>query len=148
MKNSTLVTILVLCLLFRGTFSLIDIFIVFLVARLLTAPEKITETMSSALLVSLVASFLVESPIGVFPLVLSITLLLFSTLARATSSKGVAPLLTWTVFAFTTIILERSLRLALTTSTVLITRESLVLAGITVLAILLFAFSYSFKRKI
>lgn len=135
-------------LLFRRVVPFIDLFYLFLVARLLLEPAKRPTIVSLGITAVFAISFLADSPIGLFPLVLSTMYLIFSAVANYLSAKGTTLQALWIGFAAFAILLEEVLRLALTTSGILITIESLRVTLGTVLSILLLTFAYSFKRKI
>lgn len=148
MKPQIMLLLFFLALIFRRILPFVDLFYVFLIARLLLEPNRRQTVISLAITSAFVISFLADSPIGLFPLVLSTMYLIFSGIANYTSAKGTTLQALWIGFAAFAILLEEVLRLALTTSGVFITPDALRVTLGTVVAILLLTFAYSFKRKI
>ncbi len=126
----------------------VDLFYVFLAIRILIEPARRQTIIPLAITAAFVMSFLADSPIGLFPLVLAVTCIVFSSAVTYLSAKGNTLLGLLLVFSATAILLEDFARVTLATSSVSLSPGTLQVALGTLLTILLVAFAYSFKRRI
>lgn len=148
MRNQKIITILIVAALLRNFIPFVDIFIFVLVLLFLLNQERIPTISIIALLVSFFYSLFIDSPLGLFPLVLSLNLLIFEVLFLRITAKGITPLFIWLFFAFSVILIEALVRLVLTTGVLMFPIELLFKILGTIVLIMVVAFSFSLKRKI
>ncbi|PIY17945.1 hypothetical protein CO112_01450 [Candidatus Dojkabacteria bacterium CG_4_9_14_3_um_filter_150_Dojkabacteria_WS6_41_13] len=148
MKNQKLFIALLIALLLRHIVPYVDIFIVFLVIQLLTHPDNLQLISLFAVLAAFVSSLVYDSPLGLFPLVLAICLLVFGIVYTKYVSKDRSNLLLWLGFSAACILIESSLRATLTVGSFMVLQAAYFTIAGTIVTILLITFALSFRRKI
>ncbi|MCC7304122.1 hypothetical protein IT418_01770 [bacterium] len=148
MKNQTVLVALVIAILFRNAVPVIDIFMVTLTFLLLTKREQMLQTSFIALGISIIASFIGDTPIGLFPLILSVSLFLFIILFKKLLDSGIHPVVVGVAFIATVIIVETLTKSILTTGGLIILPQTMLLIVWTCVALLLTTFAASFKQRI
>lgn len=148
MRNQQLLIILMLGALLRNIIPTVDIFMVTLVLLLLMYPDSMSLTAIFATIAAFLASLLLDAPIGLFPLILSLYLFVFGTFQFKSAQKGIGPLVYWTCFAILTIVTETFVRVILTTGRLQLPLGTQYQILATISLILVLSFIFSFKRKL
>lgn len=148
MKNQQLLIILLTSILLRNLLPFVDIFAVVLVLLFLLNQERLSLISLMAILVSFFYSFAVDSPIGLFSLILSVYLLLFGFLFQRFVGKGITPMIIWLLFTFMLLLTDHAVRLLLTTGAIVLPSEFIMKILGTEAIIIGSSFALSFKRKL
>lgn len=148
MKNQSVLIALVVAMLFRNAVPVMDLFVITLTFLLLVKREQMLTISFMALGVAILASFFADSPIGLFPLVLSIALFLFVSLFKKLLDSGIHPVVMGIAFIVLVLVAESMTRVALTTGRFVILPETSLLVLWSSIAFLITTFTASFKQKI
>lgn len=148
MRNQSLMLYLLLAILLRHVVPFVDVFLVVLACFILARREQMVTTSYIAVGVAVIYSLLLESPIGLLPLVLSITLFLFISFFKKALDLGIPPLFIAFIFIASTIALESLAHLVLVTGRVQLLPQTTMTIFWSGIAMTVATFVISFKQKI
>lgn len=148
MKSQRIVLFLALGIILRNFIPFVDAFLIVLTILLLTQREQMLAISYMAIFTALIYSFVADSPIGLFPLVLTLILFLFNQLFKKLIDLGIPPLFIGFLPVISVVVLESLAHIVLLTGRVVLLPTVWATIFWSCLVLTVTTFVISFKKKI